>query len=321
MHRFSRRAIVLQGRRSITLDPAEATRSTARAQMARAVRVALRQGRAVVLRTTRWDAVSWWLDDLTIDLAAGAPALAVGRVDLSTVSKGDAAGTEVAERLAAALGMSRYKSDDILTREAFTSRARDLLLVAGKGQTARVLVFEDADRIGAHMTADLIAAWRDARRRVPAARMPRLVITARFGGVPIDAKHVVEHSMVDPTEDEAVDMLADMLGHGQPDRLRMLVRQVGPVPAFLARVGMADRPFEAAGIQEALAPLQQEIHAATDGAMAQDATRERFTVLAAGAQPLDARLDRVLMRSGLVAMSDSRAWVRSPIFLGVLRTA
>lgn len=318
MERFPRRAIVLQGRRSSTVDPALSARATPRATTTRAVRVALRQGRGVFLRTTRWDAVSWWLDDLAADLGTGTPALAIARLDLSTVGKDEGVWTRVPDRLAELLDVSKHPGPPVQTREAFVARVRDLLLLASKTAPPRVLVLEDADRVGATMSGDLVTAWREARRRVPVARMPRLLVSARWGGVPLDTKHGTERRLPDPTDAEAWAMLAELLGPGDPERLRWIVEAVGPVPAFLARLAQAGGPFDAAGVRAALGSVHDEIKAVVKAAVAQDAAAARLAALLEGPQPESELVDRALLRTGLIGSAYGQTWLRSPLFVDAL---
>ena len=321
MERFARRAIVLQGRRSSTVDPALAARATPRAKASRAVRVALRQGRGVFLRTTRWDAVSWWLDDLASDLGAGTPSFSVARLDLSTVGKDEGVWSRVPDRLADLLNVPPRPGPPVTTREGFVARVRDLLLVASKTAPPRVLVLEDADRVGATMSGDLVTAWREVRRRVPVARMPRIVVTARWGGVPLDTKHGVERLLPDPTEAEAVVMLAELLGPGDPERLRWIVEAVGPVPAFLVRLAKAGGPFDAGGVRAALGSTHEEIRTVVQAALAQDTAAERLAELITGPKTEVERVDRVLTRTGLIASAAGTTWLRSPLFVDALREA
>lgn len=319
MERFARRAIVLQGRRTSTVDPALAARATPRAKVSRAVRVTLRQGRGVFLRTTRWDAVPWWLDDLAADLGSGTPSLPVARIDLSTVGKDEGVWTRVPDRLSDVLDLPARAAPPVTTREAFVARVRDLLLIAAKATGPRVLVLEDADRVGATMTGDLVTAWREARRRVPVSRMPRILVTARWGGVPLDTKHGVERLLPDPTDEEAVVMLAELLGPTDRERMRWIVEAVGPVPAFLVRLAKAGGPFDEAGIRAALGTTYDEIRTVVQAALAQEAMAERLEALTTGAQPEVDRVDRVLLKTGLIATAQGFTWLRSPLFVDAIR--
>lgn len=235
MNRFERRVIVQRGRKASRVDPVLRAREAPRGRVLRAIRTRLRMGQPVIARTWRWDAPTWWLDDLSDDLRSGAPAILSRRLDLATVGKDADACARIPAALAELFGVTTRPAPTP-TEQSLFDGVRDVLVAAARNPTRRLLVLQDVDCVGPRLTAALVGAWRESRRRAPAARVPRLLITARLGGVPLELRTAHVCTVPDGNALEAELTLAEMLGAERIVDIRRAVLEMGTVAGFLARV-------------------------------------------------------------------------------------
>src|SRR5690606_22326886 len=90
-----------------------------------------------------------------------------------------------------------------------------------------------ADVLGAEPLQTLCDAWREATSEMTPGSSPLLTLACRVGGAELNLPSSVEVPLVDPDPEEAVRMVAELLGGDDPAVLGRLVLAVGPVPAFL----------------------------------------------------------------------------------------
>lgn len=309
-------------RRRSGFDPRLAERaSSPRERAARRVRWALAQGRPVILQHPRWAAIRWFLVDTAIDLRIGRPACKGRVLDMSEVAvrQEQQAWARLLASIATTLRTDLPSAAAWpMAREGFRFGLVHLFDAASRHGTGRALLCCGVEHLGVSVMRDLCLAWQEhAAAQGPRAVRMLLAIREGMGDLPLDDAARVR--LDDPDEDEAVELLGELLGTRDPHLLEAVVRRVGAVPGFLESVAHAGPEHRGTA---GLGPMYEELLDALQIARTDERLDARLDALQGHPDGLamDADADVALERAGLVRLVHTgrigggrRALLRSPL--------
>lgn len=319
MNLLERKAMVHRCRAECGVSAsAVAVEDAPRERSIRRLRAGLLEGRPVLLQHVRWPAISWMVESLSADLAIEPEPLVLRHAHLAGQVDGSEGWRLVPGLVADTLGVEveDVHAVSAVSREGFRRRLLRVLRQSARVSDVRRVVFlSGADALGFEVIQDLCFAWRDASQRYRG--VPLLVLARRVGGASLQLDGALDLWLPDPSRDEAVRMLAELLGGHDRARLEQVVDSVGTVPGFLLRVARAGGVTSARAVVESLGSMWRELVHAVEIVRGQEVLAERLDALCHGPQPMVPVLDRPLRRAGLVAKDDRRGRalvrLRSPL--------
>lgn len=282
-----------------------------RGRAARAVRGRLRRMEPVVLVAPPWAGVPRFLEDVSLDLAVGEPT-----VGCRTVSFRSAAGRSQAEAWQIALhlfgqlgqrGWRRSAPATVADRRGFRWALEQVLEEAHRSAPHPVaLLAHDVERLPLELLEDIASAWAGYRDRHPVDRRCTVLLATTDAADWLQLGPAPQVALVDFAAPEVESALTSVAG-GLPAReLESVARFTGGIPGLVERIGDVARRSGRLprGPREMLAscgPVERELRAAVDQAIAHDQLADRLVSLRPGEpEPVEPTVDTPLLRAGLV---------------------
>lgn len=329
MHRYQRRRIILEGKRTTAFDPDQLWLARAhRTRLARSIRFHLRRGEPVVLVTPRWSRAPGFLDDLAVDLSMGDPAVRARPLHLLPLMglTTHQAWAWLADAVAefCQLPLQEGPAWQAVSRRGFRTVLADLFRRA-EGGRRRCLMLHGLEHANVEALQDLFEVFAEHVEKMGPERKFNLLFAGSIDAPHFDVDGAVRLELADYSETEAIEVLVEQLGLIDRPRLSSVIAMVGGVPAILDALGehapedlsrlLTDRDE----MWRALGPLAEEVRAAIDIVSADDALADRLERLARrGELVRDPTPDGALSRAGLVRSEGESTRLRTPWFADVL---
>lgn len=299
-----------------------------RGRAARAVRARLRRMDPVVLVAPPWAAVPRFLEDLSLDLAVGEPAVGCRVVSFrSAYGRPKAEVWQLALQLFSQLGQRgwyRAAPTTVADRRGFRYAMESVLERAHRESPHRVaLLARDVEALPVDVLEDIAAIWSGYRERHAVERRCSVVLgtTESAGWLKLGSAPRVE--LVDFASDEATASLLSSVGPMPEQDVKRVTHLTGGIPALVDAVAATARrtghlPTEPRDVLECLGPVAGELRTAVDHAIALDPLADRLTSLRPGEPDTEAPdVDTPLLRAGLVrrvrAPGGDKVELRAPI--------
>lgn len=327
-NRLRRRLAILRGKRSGCVDRDQYYLERAeRARTERKARVLLRRMQPVALVVPRWSEVRAFLDDVSVDLQLGAPAVQCRTLSLAPLAgrTPHQAWSWLVEAVTGFCGLEiEGPAWRVVSRHGFRTTMQGLFVRADLGDR-RCLMIHGLEHLQVEALRDVIDVF--------AAHVADRVGEPRFNLLlagSIDAPHFefpgVERLVLpDFADQEAVEALIEHLGPADVPRLRSLLDAVGGIPAVLdafgtgAAGGITEVVADRSAVWRVLGDLALDIRRAFEIVAADTALLGRLEVLAKlGPLPPESDKDERLLRAGLVravggSARSRRTVLRAPV--------
>lgn len=298
-----------------------------RGRAARKVRAHLRRMEPVVLFTPRWSAAARFLEDLSLDLAVGEPAIGCRTVDLRPLkdrSQGECwrflqhAFSQLGQR-----GWSPRGPRTVVDRRGFRWALEQVLESVHADAPHRVaLLAHGAEHLPLEVLHDLTQVLEEyAARHRDGRRMTMLVAgsTAASWLTVGDAPRV---QLVDFGDSEAAAAIVGRAGPLPLRHLEQVARFTGGIPSLVEAVGRSARakgalPLQRDALIGSLGSVADEMRGAVDIVAASDSLADRLHSLLDGeAARWESSVDAPLVQAGLLrevrATGGRRVALRAP---------
>ena len=271
----------------------------------------------VVLVAPPWAAVPRFLEELSLDLAVGEPAVGCRVVSFrAAYGRPRAEAWQMALQLFGQLGQRgwhRAAPVTVADRRGFRWALERLLEQAHSATPHRVaLLGRDVEALSVDILEDIAAAWSAYRSRHPVDRRCAVLLATSESAGWLHLGSAPKVELVDFAADEAVRTITGRTGPLPRAELQAVTRLTGGIPGIVEKVAIAARrarrlPTTTHEVVECLGPVSGELRAAVDQAIAHDHLADRLMSLDAETpEPLELEVDTPLLRAGLVRR------VRSP---------
>ncbi len=312
MARVARRmqmATVLAGDGRFDADQ-HALETALRGRSARKVRAHLRRMEPVVLLAPRWSDVPGFLEELSLDLAVGEPAVGCRTVSFRTL-KGRTVGEawQFTLHVFGQLGRRGWRHRQPTTvadRRGFRWSMEQLLETAHREAPHRVaLLAHGAEHLPVEVMEDLAACWSDYRERHPEGRRCTVLLAGSVDAPWLSLLGSRRVELDDYGEAEAAAAIVGAAGPLPIATLAETARFTGGIPRLVRAVGEAARrggvPDSPEALLLAAGPVADEMRGAVDIVSAHDHLADRLHMLEPG-EPLPEveEVDHPLRMAGLV---------------------
>jgi len=314
-----------------TLPPPAEVRlldTAVRGRAARAVRARLRRMEPVVLVAPPWAAVPRFLEDLSLDLAVGEPAVGCRAVSFrSCWGRPRAEVWQLTLQLFGQLGQRgwhRSVPSTVADRRGFRFALESTLERAQAESPYRVaLLARDIEALPVEVLEDVAATWSDFRERHAVDRRCTVLLATSesVGWLKLGTAPGV--ALVDFADGEARESIVARTGPMPVQEVEAVTRLTGGIPSVLDKVAEVARrtgslPTDAQGVLECMGPIAREMRAAVDQAVAHDPLADRLLSLRPDEpEPEAPEVDTPLIRAGLVrrvrSAGGDKVQLRAPI--------
>ncbi len=299
-----------------------------RGRAARAVRARLRRMEPVVLVAPPWAAVPRFLEDLSLDLAVGEPAVGCRVVSFrSAYGRPQAEVWQLALQLFSQLGQRgwhRTAPTTVADRRGFRFALEAVLERAHAESPHRVaLLARDVEALPVDVLEDVAATWSGYRERHAVDRRCSVLLTTTESVRWLKLGSAPKVELVDFADDEASASLVARTGPMPVRDVEAVIRMTGGIPSLVDRVADVARrtgqlPVESHDILECVGPVAAEMRSAVDQAIALDPLADRLVGLRPGEpEPEVPEVDTPLLRAGLIrkvrAPGGDKIELRAPI--------
>ncbi len=282
-----------------------------RSRTARAARACLRRMQPVVVLAPRWSAVRTFLQELSLDLAVGEPAVGCRIVDFRPLQ-----GRPMAEcwqytlQLMGQLGQRSWRPTTPLTvadRRGFRWALEQVIEQAHMEAPNPVALLASAvDTLPVDVLEDIGEAWGAYRARHPDDQRCGLLLAAASSARWLKLGDAPQLELADFGQTEAAAAIVGRAGPLPMQDLELVSRFTGGIPGLVDAVG---RHAETEGrlprsrdeLLRCFGALTDEMKGVIDIVVSHDLRADRLQVLLGGeALPRDEAVDRPLLLSGLV---------------------
>mgnify|MGYP007024789850 CR=1 FL=1 len=282
-----------------------------RSRTSRAARACLRRMQPVVVLAPRWSAVRSFLEELSLDLAVGEPAVGCRIVDFRPLQgRTTAESWQFALQLMGQLGRRSWRPASPLTvadRRGFRWALEQVLEQAHQESPHPVaLLAGGADALPVEILEDLCAAWEGYRERHVVDQRCGLLLAASSSARWLRVGDAPQLELADFGETEAAAAIVGRAGPLPMQDLELVSRFTGGIPGLVDAVS---RHAQAEGclprsrdeLLDCFGPLVDEMRGAIDIVVSHDALAERLSHLLDGeASPRNESVDRPLLLAGLL---------------------
>ena len=304
-----------------------------RGRAARAVRARLRRMEPVVLVAPPWASVPRFLEELSLDLAVGEPAVGCRVVSFrSAYGRPKAEVWQLALQLFSQLGQRgwhRATPTTVADRRGFRYALESVLERAHSDSPHRVaLLGRDVEALPVDVLEDIAATWSSYRERHALERRCAVLLATTESARWLKLGSAPRVELVDFAGDEASASLRTRMGPMPERDVASVVRLTGGIPDLVDRVATAarrtgDLPTDPHEVLDCLGPVAGELRVAVDHAIALDSLADRLVSLRPGEPEKEVpEVDTPLVRAGLVrrvrAPGGSRVELRAPILLTLI---
>ena len=282
----------------------------------------------VVLHAPPWAAVPRFLEDLSLDLAVGEPAVGCRVVSFrSAYGRPQAEVWQLTLQLFGQLGQRgwhRSTPTTVADRRGFRYALESVLERAHAESPYRVaLLGRDVEALPVDVLEDLAATWSGYRERHPVDRQCAVLLATSESVGWLKLGNAPKVQLVDFAESEASASIVSRTGPMPVRDLETVTRITGGIPTLVDRVAEVARrsgslPSEPYEVLDCLGPVARELRSAVDQAVSLDPLADRLVSLRPGEPELEApEVDTPLIRAGLVrrvrAPGGDKIELRAPI--------
>lgn len=314
-----------------TLPPPSELRlldTAVRGRAARAVRARLRRMEPVVLVAPPWAAVPRFLEDLSLDLAVGEPAVGCRVVSFrSAYGRPRAEVWQLTLQLFGQIGLRgwhRHSPTTVADRRGFRYALESILERAHAESPHRVaLLGRDIESLPVDVLEDVAATWSTYRERHAVDRRCTVLMATSesVGWLKLGTAPKVQ--LVDFASPEATESIIARTGPMPMRDVEAVTRITGGIPTLVDKVADVARrtgrlPTEPRELLECMGPVAAEMRAAVDQAVSLDPLADRLMSLRPDEPETEApEVDVPLLRAGLVrrvrAPGGDKIQLRAPI--------
>jgi hypothetical protein len=282
-----------------------------RSRTARAARACLRRMQPVVVLAPRWSAVPRFLEELSLDLAVGEPAIGCRTVDFRPLQ-----GRPVNEcwqttlQLMGQLGKRGWRPSTPLSvadRRGFRWALEQVIEQAHiEAPNPVALLASSVDSLPLEVLEDLGQAWQDYRKRHPEDQRCGLLMAASASARWLRIGDAPQLQLADFGQTEAAAAIVGRAGPLPMQDLELVSRFTGGIPSLVDAAGRhAERegglPRSREELLGCFGGLVDEMRGAIEIVEAHDLLADRLQSLLDGeALPREEAVDRPLLLSGLV---------------------
>ena len=299
-----------------------------RGRAARAVRARMRRMEPVVLVAPPWAAVPRFLEDLSLDLAVGEPAVGCRVVSFrSAYGRPQAECWQLALQLFGQLGQRgwhRAGPTTVADRRGFRFALESVLERAHTESPHRVaLLARDVEALPVDILEDVAATWSAYRERHAVDRRCAVLLATTESAGWLRLGTAPKVALVDFADSEASASIISRSGPLPVKDLERVTRITGGIPSLVERAADAARrtgvlPTDERELLESFGPVAGELRAAVDQAIAHDDLADRLVGLRPGATEAEVpEVDTPLIRAGLLrrvrAPGGTQVELRAPI--------
>jgi hypothetical protein len=282
----------------------------------------------VVLVAPPWAAVPRFLEELSLDLAVGEPAVGCRVVSFrSAYGRPRAEVWQLTLQLFGQLGQRgwhRAMPTTVADRRGFRFALEAILERAHSESPHRVaLLARDIEALPVDLLEDVAATWSAYRERHAVDRRCGVLLSTSesVGWLKLGTSPGVQ--LVDFAESEASESIIARTGPMPLRDVEAVTRITGGIPTLVDKAADAARrmgrlPTEPHELLECMGPVAHELRSAVDQAVSLDPLADRLMSLRAGEPEIEApEVDTPLIRAGLVrrvrAPGGNKVELRAPI--------
>lgn len=301
-----------------------------RGRAARSVRARLRRMEPVVLTAPPWAGVPRFLEDLSLDLAVGEPAVGCRAVSFRPVhGRPRAEAWQLTLQLFGQLGQRGWHQaapSSVADRRGFRWALEERIEAAHASSPHRVaLLARDVEHLPVELLEDVAMVWSDYRERHAVDRRCTVLLATTDSADWLNLASAPKVELVDFADAEAVSSIVGRCGPMPVADLAEVARLTGGVPGLIEKVSDVARrtgalPVRPADLLECLGPVAGELRAAVDQAIAHDPLADRLMSLRPGElTEEEPEVDVPLLRAGLLRKVRSGDGPRIALRAAVLR--